>query len=47
MEQFIEVDGQQITKEQFEEMQKDSNIRLKETEVGSGKFKKLTKFKEG
>jgi len=42
MEKLIEVDGQQITKEQFEEMMKDSSIRLKETEPG--KFKKLTKM---
>ena len=46
MEQLVEVDGQQITKEQFEEMLKDFNIRLKETSPGSGKFKILTKFKE-
>jgi len=42
MEQLVEVDGQQITKEQLEEMLKDSNIRLKEIEPG--KYKKLEKL---
>jgi hypothetical protein len=42
MEKLIEVDGQQITKEQFEEMQKDSNFRLKE--VAPGVYKKLIKL---
>ena len=41
-EQLIEVDGNKITKEQFEEMMKDSNIRLKE--VSSGVYKTLTKM---
>jgi len=34
MEQLVEVDGQQVTKEQLEEMLKDSTIRLKEVEPG-------------
>jgi hypothetical protein len=42
MEKIIEVDGQQVTKEQFEEMQKDSNIRLKE--ISPGVYKKLIKL---
>lgn len=42
MEQLLEVNGQQITKEQFEEMQKDSNIRLKE--IAPGKYKVLIKL---
>jgi len=42
MEQLFEVDGQQVTKEQLEEMQKDCSFRLKETEPG--KFKKLIKL---
>ena len=46
MEKLYEVDGQQVTKEQLEEMQKDCSIRLKETEPGSGKFKKLIKLEE-
>jgi hypothetical protein len=46
MEYLIEVDGKQITKEQFEEMKKNFNIKIVETSPGSGKFKTLTKFKE-
>jgi len=42
MEQLYEVNGQQVTKEQLEEMKKDSNIRLVETEPG--KFKILEKM---
>jgi hypothetical protein len=44
MEQLIEVDGQQVTKEQFQEMQKNPKIRLKEIE--SNKYKILNKYEE-
>jgi hypothetical protein len=42
MEQLIEVDGKMITVEQFQEMKKDSNIRLKE--VSTNKYKILEKL---
>jgi hypothetical protein len=40
--QEYEVDGKKISKEEFEEMQKDSNIRLKE--VTDNSFKTLKKL---
>jgi len=42
MEQFIEVNGQQISKEQFEEMQKNPNIRLKK--ISENCYKTLEKM---
>jgi len=42
MEQLIEVDGQKITKEQFTEMQKNPNIRLKL--ISEGVYKTLQKL---
>lgn len=41
-EQLIEVDGNKVTKEQFEEMTKNPNIRLKE--VSPGVYKTLVKM---
>ena len=42
MEQLIEVDGKQITKEQLEEMKKDTNIKLKE--ISPNVYKTLEKM---
>ena len=45
MEEFIEVDGQKLTKEQFEEMKKDAEkglFRLKE--IAPNQFRKLEKL---
>jgi len=41
-EQLIEVNGQQVSKEQFQEMQKNPNIRLKE--IAPNKYKTLEKM---
>lgn len=45
-EQLIEVNGQQVTKEQFQEMQHNPKIRLKEIEPNTNKYKILTKYEE-
>jgi hypothetical protein len=41
-EQLIEINGQQVTKEQFQEMQNNPKIRLKE--IAPNKYKTLEKM---
>ena len=41
-EQLIEVNGEKITKEQFEEMLQNPNIKLKK--ISEGVYKKLDKL---